>query len=165
MNFMIDLRFLLIPLANLLFPHYTSDIIIIVLLHVSIKVPVTIQLSTSSLPHFRALDLSVSVTVCFLCLIFKSTIPHFWIVYFILVLFLSPWDDMLLRMLKTVLWWLFHSLRSIHVHEVVCILNGNHDEEEAQLGVDRQVELNGDIEPDENSLVIDVDDDIEIETD
>ncbi|KAD5507442.1 hypothetical protein E3N88_15145 [Mikania micrantha] len=143
MNFMIDLRFLLLPLANLLFPHYTSDIIIIVLLHVSIKVPLTLQLPTTSLLHFRALDLSVSVTVCFLCLIFKSTIPHFWIVYFILVLFLSPWDDMLLRMLKTVVCWLFHSLRS----------------------VDRQVELNGDIEPDENSLVIDVDDDIEIEID
>ncbi|KAD5507427.1 hypothetical protein E3N88_15130 [Mikania micrantha] len=165
MSFMIDLRSLLIPLANLLFSHYTSDIIIIVLLHVSIKVPLTLQLPTTSLLHFRALDLSVSVTVCFLCLIFKSIIPHFWIVYFILVLFLSPWDDMLLRMLKTVVWWLFHSLRSIHVHEVVCILNGNHDEEEAQLGVDQQEELNSDHQPDENSLVIDVDDDIKIEID
>ncbi|KAL8256667.1 hypothetical protein R6Q59_031734 [Mikania micrantha] len=47
------------------------------------------------------------------------------------ILFLSPWDDILLRMLKTIVWWLFRSIRSIPVHEVVCLLNGNHDEEEA----------------------------------
>jgi hypothetical protein len=161
MDLKIDVRFLLLPLANLFFSHYTSAIIItLFLLFVSIKVPVSLQLTTSSLLRVQAIDLSVSVIICFLCLNFMST-PHFWIVNSILILCLSPWDDLLFEMLKILIWWLFHSLRSIGMHEVLCVFNGSHDDEEAHLGVDQQEELSW--EPDDHFIVVDVYDQLESE--
>ncbi|KAK1408204.1 hypothetical protein QVD17_39839 [Tagetes erecta] len=151
-----DLRFLLLPLAYLLFSHYTSAIIVdVFLLFASIKVPLSFQLTiTSTILRFQAVDLSVSVTICFLCLLFLST-PHFWIANSFIIVCMAPWDDLLFQMIKIVFWWLYDSLRSIHVHEVVCIFNASHeDEEEEAHGVDQQEELNVDV----NFVAIDVND-------
>ncbi|KAK1408218.1 hypothetical protein QVD17_39853 [Tagetes erecta] len=91
-----DLRFLLLPLAYLLFSHYTSAIIVDVFL---------------------------------------------------------PFAS-----IKIIFWWLYDSLRSIHVHEAVCIFNHSHeDEEEVAHGVDQLEELNVDV----NFLAIDVNDQLE----
>ncbi|KAK1408219.1 hypothetical protein QVD17_39854 [Tagetes erecta] len=152
-----DLRFLLLPLAYLLFSHNTSAIIVdVFLLFASIKVPVSLQLTTTStILRFQAIDLSVSVTICFLCLIFLST-PHFWIANSFIIVCMAPWDDLLFQMIKIVFWWLYDSLRSInHVHEAVCIFNASHEDEEEEEeahGVDQQEELNVDV----NFVAIDV---------
>ncbi|KAI3716796.1 hypothetical protein L1987_67950 [Smallanthus sonchifolius] len=156
MDFKIDLRFLLLPLANLLFPLYSTAIIIVLLLFVSIKVHVTLQLTSTSLLRFQPLDFSVSVTICLLCLIFVSP-PYFWIVNPILLLFLSRWDDLLLKMLKIVFGWLYHSIRSIRMHELLCIINDNHEQEEEAQGVDQQEELRLEVDV-INFVAVDVND-------
>ncbi|KAK1408227.1 hypothetical protein QVD17_39862 [Tagetes erecta] len=152
MDLKLDVRFLLLPLANHIFHHYTSVIIITLLLFVSIKVPVSLELTTSHLLRVQAIDLSISVTICFLCLIFMST-PHFWIVNSFLILFLSPWDELLVKMLKIVFWWLCYSLRSVHTNEVLCIFNDGHDEDEHRVDLLEELSL----EVNDNFVVVDVD--------
>ncbi|KAJ0555753.1 hypothetical protein HanIR_Chr07g0305721 [Helianthus annuus] len=139
MEFEIDIRFLLLPLVNLLFPysHYTSIIFTFFLLFVTIKIPLRLQLSTGSMVHFQAINLSVSVTLCFMCLIFMST-RHFWIVNHILILFLSHWDDLLFKMLKLCFWWLYEVTPIV---EFLCIYN--HYLEDEALVINQQQEFSG----------------------
>lgn len=121
MEFKFDTRNLLLPLIHLLFPspHFTNIILTIILLFVSIKVVVPLQQPVSFLFCFRAIDPSISVMACFLCLISLSK-QHFWIVNPILIL-LSHWDD-----------WLYKNFKSIPKLQFLCIFNG-WPEEAAQL--------------------------------
>ncbi|KAI3707128.1 hypothetical protein L6452_25372 [Arctium lappa] len=141
----IDARYLLLPLAHFFFqfPHFTSTILTIFLLFVSIKVVIRLQLPIGFLLRFQAIDLSVSVMACFLCLISLST-QHFWIVNPILIL-LSHWVDD----------WLHQTLKSIPVLEFLCVFNCRHEEEEET----QQEELNW--EPDDHFVVVNVDDELE----
>ncbi|PWA97750.1 hypothetical protein CTI12_AA026660 [Artemisia annua] len=133
MDLNVDLRYLLLPLATLLiaFSLYAYAIFTVFLLFVSIKVPLRLHLSTRYFVHFQAIDLSVSVTVCFLCLMFLST-PHFWIVNPVLMLCVSPWEDLLFDLLKSCFWWSYRNLKAIRILEFLCIFS-RHEMEEAQV--------------------------------
>ncbi|PWA51223.1 hypothetical protein CTI12_AA465660 [Artemisia annua] len=108
---------------------YTT--ITVFLLFVSIKVPLRLHLSTGYFVHFQAIGLSVSMTVCFLCLMFMS-MPHFWIVNSISMLCVSPWEDLLFDLLKLCLWWSYRTLKAIRIVEFLCIFS-RHYRIEAQL--------------------------------
>lgn len=133
MDLNVDLRYLLLPLATLLIPFslYAYATFTVFLLFFSIKVPLRLQLSTRYFVHFQAIDLSVSVTVCFLCLMFMST-PHFWIVNPVLMLCVSRWDNLLVNLLKLCFWWVHQTLKATCNLEFPCILS-RHEVEEAQV--------------------------------
>ena len=133
MDLNIDLRYLLLPLATLLIPFslYAYATLTVFLLFVSIKVPLRLHLSTGYFDHFQAIDLSVSVTVCFLCLMFMST-PHFWIVNSISMLCVSPWEDLLFDLLKLCFLWSYRTLKAIRIVEFLCIFS-HHCRIESQL--------------------------------
>ena len=135
----VDLRFLFLPLAKLLFRFwpYTSAIVTVFLLIVSIKVPLRLELSTGSLVRFQAMDFSISLMACFLYLTFMST-THLFIATPILFLCLSPWDDFISRLLMLCFWWLYHALKVTPMLDILCIFNRRR-REEAQ--VDQHEEL------------------------
>lgn len=136
MDLTIDTRYFLLSIAQLIFPfsQLASAIFTLFLLFVSIKVPFTLQLQhNGSLIRIRVRDLSVSVIVSTLCLIFMSA-QDFWIVNLILFLCSCPWDDFILKLLKWCFRLLYQILEAIPILEFLCILN-NHceamiDEEE-----------------------------------
>ncbi|KAI3822094.1 hypothetical protein L1987_09675 [Smallanthus sonchifolius] len=135
------MRFLLLPLVNLLFPYskYISVIFTSFILFVSIKIPVRLQLSVGCMVHFQAINLSVSVMLCFLCLIFMPS-RHFWIVHPIILLFLSYWDELLFKIVKLCFWWLHRALEAIPIVEFLGIFNRHG--EEAQVA-NQQEEFSG----------------------
>ncbi|GJV49718.1 hypothetical protein Tco_1439930 [Tanacetum coccineum] len=130
MDLCIDLRFLLLPLANVrfLFSTYTSAIFTVFLLIVSIKVPLRLELSTGSMFRVQAKDFSISVMACFLCLTFMST-TYFLIATPILALCLSPWDDFVSKLLKICFLWLYHTLKAAPIVDILCIFNHGQREE------------------------------------
>ncbi|KAI3707132.1 hypothetical protein L6452_25378 [Arctium lappa] len=142
MDFQLDTRYLLLPLAHLLFPysHFTSIVLTIFLLFVSIKVVIRLQLPIRYLLRFQTLDMSVSVMACFLSLISLST-QHFWILNPILILLSHFVDD-----------WCYQTLKSIPTLELLCVFNGCHEEEESR--VDQQ-------ELDDHFVVVNVIDELE----
>nr|GEV06154.1 hypothetical protein [Tanacetum cinerariifolium]GEZ96169.1 hypothetical protein [Tanacetum cinerariifolium] len=130
MNLCIDLRFLLLPLANVrfLFSPYTFAIFTIFLLIVSIKIPLRLELSIGSMFCFQAKDFPLSVMPCFVCLIFMST-THILIATPILALCLSPWDDILFTLLKLCFLWLYDTLKAAPTVDILCIFNHGQREE------------------------------------
>ncbi|KAI3729204.1 hypothetical protein L6452_17857 [Arctium lappa] len=75
MDLNIDIQYLLLPLVRLLFPfsHFTAIILTLFLLFASIKIGIRLE-SPVFLIRFQAIDISISVMICFLCLIFKSNL-------------------------------------------------------------------------------------------
>lgn len=146
----LDIRYLLLPLAHLLFPfsYLGSAIFTLFLLFVSIKVPFNLELPSTGLFHIRAIDLSISVIVCIFCSISMST-QNFWILNFILILCSSPWDDFLFKLLKCCFGWLSQILEAIPMLECLCIFNGLRE-----ATVDEQEEMS--LEPDAHFVVVDV---------
>ncbi|KAI3747882.1 hypothetical protein L6452_10602 [Arctium lappa] len=154
MDLNIDIRYLLLPLAHLLFPfsHFTAIIITLFLQFASIKLGIRFESPVVVFIRFQAIDLSVSVMICFMCLFFLST-RHFWILNPILILCSSHLDDLLFKLLE----WLYRTLKAIRVLEFLCIFSGCH-REEAPVA-DQQQELSW--EPDHHIVDVNVDDELE----
>ncbi|KAK1412566.1 hypothetical protein QVD17_33932 [Tagetes erecta] len=97
------------------------------LLFITIKVSMSFELpATGSLLQFQAQGLSASVAISVLCLTFMSTIVCCFAST--ILLSVSPWDDSLFKVVLALVSWLYESLTSFPMQEIVSIFNTDCEE-------------------------------------